>query len=246
MVFWRHYFAGYGFPWDFVGSYYAAAAYWTEAVRHGGVPMWMPFQSMGYPFLLNLQTGLHYPPMWIFPLLGIPYTLPAAVVLQCLHVFAGALGMYVFARALLRSRREAFLAAFVFQLFGGFYSNAEHVDIVRSFAMLPWLFWAAAPPAPDEARLPRRILAVPARRFSPRRRRLPGQPDRRGVPAGGSRRARSRPEKVPAAGAALGFGSRRLRPPRPRHGGCAPRTRVDLPGGASADTTSRSGSTARR
>ena len=66
--------------------------------------MWMPFQSMGYPFLLNLQTGVFYPPMWVFPLLRIPYTLPAAVVLQCLHVFAGALGMYVLARALLRSQ----------------------------------------------------------------------------------------------------------------------------------------------
>jgi len=161
-VFDRHYFGGAGFPWDFIGSYYAAAAYWTEAVARGPLPMWMPFQSMGYPFLLNLQTGLFYPPMWVFPLLRIPYTLPAAVVLQCLHVFAGALGMYALGRALLRSRREALLAAFCFQLFGGFYSNAEHVDIVRSFALTPWLLWAAVPPRAAEARaLPRRILLVP-------------------------------------------------------------------------------------
>jgi len=160
-VFDRHYFEGYGFPWDFVGSYYAAVAYWTEAMTHGGLPMWMPFQWMGYPFLLNLQTGLWYPPMWVFPLLRIPYTLHAAVVLQCLHVFAGALGMYALLRATVRSRREALLGAFAFQLFGGFYSNAEHVDIVRSFAMLPWLFWTAVPPAADDARLPRRLLLAP-------------------------------------------------------------------------------------
>ncbi len=162
VIYGRHYFGGTGFPWDFIGSYYAAAAYWTEAVARGPLPMWMPFQSMGYPFLLNLQTGLFYPPMWVFPLLRIPYTLPAAVVLQCLHVFAGALGMYALARALLRSRREALLAAFCFQLFGGFYSNAQHVDIVRSFALTPWLLWAALPPRASEARgLPRRILLVP-------------------------------------------------------------------------------------
>lgn len=162
VVYWRHYFGGYGFPWDFVGSYYAAAAYWTEAVSRGGLPMWMPFQSMGYPFLLNLQTGFFYPPMWIFPLAKIPYTLPAAVVFQCLHVFAGALGMYALARGVLRSRREALLAAFCFQLFGGFYSNAEHVDIVRSFAFTPWLLWACLPPrASEETRLPRRILLAP-------------------------------------------------------------------------------------
>ena len=162
VIYWRHYFAGYGFPWDFLGSYYAAAAYWTEAVSRGALPMWMPYQSMGYPFLLNLQTGLFYPPMWIFPLAKIPFTLPAAVVLQCLHVLAGALGMYALARGLLRSRREALLAGFCFQLFGGFYSNAEHVDIIRSFALTPWLLWACLPPrASGGRRLPRRILFAP-------------------------------------------------------------------------------------
>jgi hypothetical protein len=162
VVFGRHYFGGYGFPWDFVGSYYASAAYWTEAVSRGSLPMWMPFQSMGYPLLLNLQTAVFYPPMWLFPLLGIPYTLPAAVTLQCLHILAGALGMYALVRALLRSRREALLAAFCFQLFGGFYSNAEHVDIVRAFAFTPWLFWACLPPpASEKRRFPRRILLAP-------------------------------------------------------------------------------------
>jgi len=164
VVFGRHYFGGYGFPWDFVGSYYAAAAYWTEAVSRGPLAMWMPFQSMGYPFLLNLQTGIFYPPMWIFPLARIPFTLPAAVVFQCLHLFAGALGMYALARGLLRSRREALLAAFAFQLFGGFYSNSEHVDIVRAFALTPWLFWACLPPRATDGggdALPRQILLAP-------------------------------------------------------------------------------------
>ncbi len=161
VVFHRHYFAGYGFPWDFVGSYYAAAAYWTEAVARASLAMWMPFQSMGYPFLVNLQTGLWYPPMWVFPLLKLPYTLHAAVVFQCLHVLAGALGMYALLRTAVRSRREALIGAFAYQLFGGFYSNAEHVDIVRSFAILPWLLWAAVPPAPADGRLPRRLVFAP-------------------------------------------------------------------------------------
>jgi hypothetical protein len=164
-IFHRHYFGGWGFPWDFVGSYYAAAAYWTQAVERaaGGLPMWMPFQSMGYPFLVNIQTGLFYPPMWIFPLLRIPYTLPAAVVLQCLHVLAGAIGMYALLRVLVHSRREALLGAFAFQLFGGFYSNSEHVDIVRACALLPWLLWAISPAAPAGNRggLSRRMLLAP-------------------------------------------------------------------------------------
>lgn len=160
-IFDRHYFAGYGFPWDFIGSYYASIAYWTTAVARGALSMWMPFQSMGYPFPINLQTGLWYAPLWFFPLLKIPYTLHAAVVVQCLHVLLGAFGMYVLLRAIVRSRREALVGAFCFQLFGGFYSNAQHVDIVRSFAFTPWLLWCLTPPRRGESAIPRRLALLP-------------------------------------------------------------------------------------
>src|SRR5262245_12794400 len=160
-IFFRHDFRGFGFPWDFVGAYYASTAYWTESVARGAWSHWLPYQSMGYPFGLNLQTGLWYLPLWIFPLGRIPYTLHAAVVVQTLHVFLGALGMYVLLRTVLRSRREALIGAFAFQLFGGFYSNAEHVDIVRSFAFVPWLLACLVPPRSHEPALPRRLFALP-------------------------------------------------------------------------------------
>jgi len=165
-IFFRHYFLGFGFPWDFVGSYYAATAYWTEAVGRARLPLWMPYQSMGYPFPINLQTGLFYPLLWPFPLFRIPYTLSAAVAVQALHVLFGALGMYVFLRGTIGSRREALAGAFVFQLFGGFYSNAEHVDIVRSLAWLPWLLACLVPPRNGESALPRRLLLLPLAVFA--------------------------------------------------------------------------------
>jgi hypothetical protein len=156
-IFWRHYFQDCGFPWDFAQAYYAMTAYVTSALAVGRVPHWMPFQCMGYPLALNLQTGLHYPPLWFFPLFQVPYTLRAAVVLQCLHVLLGALGMYVLARHLCRDRWVALVGALAFQLFGGFYSNAQHVDIVRAFALTPWLLYAAS--RPEERS--RRLLLLP-------------------------------------------------------------------------------------
>jgi hypothetical protein len=158
VVFARHYFGSYGFPWDFSGGYYATVAFWTSAVSHRLFPDWMPFQSMGYPFAINLQNGLWYPPFWLFPALGIPYSLRAAIVLQCLHVLLGAVGAFFFLRHLLRSSRLAAIGAFAYQLFGGFYSNAQHPDIVRAFAFLPWLFLAFAAPRAGEPTLPRRLL----------------------------------------------------------------------------------------
>jgi hypothetical protein len=160
-VFARHYFGSYGFPWDFSGGYYATVAFWTSAVTHRLFPDWMPFQSMGYPFPINLQNGLWYPPFWLFPALGIPYTLKAAIVLQCLHVLLGAVGAFFFLRHLLRSNRLATIGAFAYQLFGGFYSNAQHPDIVRAFAFLPWLFLAFSAPRASEPAVPRRLLLAP-------------------------------------------------------------------------------------
>lgn len=145
VVYQNHYFHDVGFPWDFPQGYYAFTAFWTTLASQGFFPAWVPFHSMGMPFDLILQTGSHYPPLWIFPLLRIEYSLHAAVVFQCLHVLFGALGMFAFLQVSIPNSRYrlfyAFFGAFVFQFFGGFYSNAQHVDIIRAYAMVPWLFY---------------------------------------------------------------------------------------------------------
>ena len=160
-VYWGHYFRGVGFPWDFSMSYYAMVAFWTAAVRQGVFPQWVPFQQMGYPFGLQLQSGMNYLPLWIYPALNIPYTLHAAIVLQCVHVLAGSVGMFTLARQLHESRRYALVAAVAFQFFGGFYSNAEHVDIVRAFAYAPWLLYVFSLDRAATAPLPRRAMLIP-------------------------------------------------------------------------------------
>ena len=141
-VFWNHYFRGFGFPWDFPRAYFGMSAFSVNALEHGLLPQWLPYQCMGYPYALNLQSGLYYPPLWLFPLLHLPYDLRAATILQCLHVLFGALGMFALLRRLFGSRAYALVGASMFQFFGGFYGNAQHPDIIRSFALVPWLFLA--------------------------------------------------------------------------------------------------------
>ena len=143
-------------------AYYAIVAFWTSAVSKGVFPQWVPFQQMGYPFALQVASGIYYPPLWVFPLFGIQYTLHAAVVVQCLHVLLGSLGMYLYLKHLLGSTRIAFVGALVFQFFGGFYSNAEHVNIVRSFAFSPWILHVFTLDMTTNLRLPRRALLIPA------------------------------------------------------------------------------------
>lgn len=165
VVFQNQYFHDFGFPWDFTEGYYAMTVIWTTLVSQGVYPAWVPFHSMGMPFALILQTGAHYPPLWIFPLFKIEYSLHAAVVFQSLHVLFGAVGMFLFLRLSIPSNRYqpfyAFFGAFVFQFFGGFYSNAEHVDIIRAFALAPWLFYFFYLCGPDSPKLSLRHFYIP-------------------------------------------------------------------------------------
>ena len=128
--------------------YYAVIPFWTTAVREHVLPQWVPFEGMGYPFFLNLQSSFFYPPLWLFVLPGIHYTLHAAVVVQCLHALWGACGAFFLLRVLTNDWRSALFGALAYQFFGGFYSNAEHMDIVRAYAWLPWFFWSATVKSP--------------------------------------------------------------------------------------------------
>jgi hypothetical protein len=161
LVFWGHYFKDFGFPWDFPMAYYGYVVYWTTAVSKGIFPTWVPFQMMGYPMALNLQSGIYYPPLWIFSLLNIPYKLHAAVVLQCLHVFFGGIGMFLFLKLIIKSPSYAILGAVIFQFFGGFYSNSQHVDIIRAYAFIPWMLYLFTVRGEKVGQIPKRFLLIP-------------------------------------------------------------------------------------
>ena len=139
-VFRNHYFNGYGFPWDFVGTYLAVPFYWIEAVKVGASVSWVPFQGMGYPLYMNLQSGYYYLPNWIFTFINSGYSINNAVYFQCLHVLFGAFGAFLCARASGLDWQKSLMVSVSYQVFGGFYSNAEHVDIIRGFSFLPWVF----------------------------------------------------------------------------------------------------------
>ena len=152
VIFQSHYLGNDCFPWDFWKTYYAIIPFWTTSISQHVFPEWVPFSAMGYPFFINLQSSFFYPPVWLFVLPGIHYSLHAAVIMQCLHVLWGACGAFLLLRVLTDDWRSALFGALAYQFFGGFYSNSEHMDIVRAYAWLPWLFWAATLKGPLQIR----------------------------------------------------------------------------------------------
>jgi len=120
-------------------GYYAGTAYWLTSVSVGEWPHWIPYDAVGYPAILNPQLGLFYPPFWIVALFRLQYTLHLANIIQVLHVLFGSVGLFLLARRLFKSNLVSLIGAAAFGLFGGFFSNAEHPDIIRAFSWIPWL-----------------------------------------------------------------------------------------------------------
>lgn len=145
LFFWPHYLGRAIFPWDFCRAYHYFAYAW---VHDGGLfspPVWMPYGSLGHPVHLILQNSSFYLPVEIVGWLGLNYSLHAAAIVQCLHILAGGFGCYVFLRTCGLRPLVALTGGMAFLLSGGFFSNGQHVDIIRGYALTPWFFAVYSP-----------------------------------------------------------------------------------------------------
>jgi hypothetical protein len=159
VVFRQQLFDHWTFPWDFVGGYTTTPAFVAASVGSGRLLSWSPYVASGFPVAVDPQSGLYFPGWWLLGLLRIPATLRVLTAVQVAHVIFGSIGMLMLARVRRLGWSWAAVAAVAYLLFGGFYGEAEHADIVRGFAYLPWLLWSLTPPK-GSARWTR-LVAVP-------------------------------------------------------------------------------------
>jgi len=160
IIYWNHYFNEFFFLGDFPRAAFARIAFWTASIDSGIFPHWVPFQSMGYPFFMIIQSALYYPFLWIFPLFNIEYTLNAAAIFQIIHIFFGAVGMFFLLKLLFKSPKYAFIGAFAFQFFGAFYTSTAFPDVTRALTLAPWMFYVLTLNV-EKSTLSRRVLFIP-------------------------------------------------------------------------------------
>ncbi len=147
LVFRQQLFDHWTFPWDFVGAYTTTPAFVAASVGSGHLLSWSPFVASGFPVDIDPQAGLYFPGWWLLGGLGVPATLRVLTAVQIAHVLFGSVGVLALARARKLGWSWAAVAAVAYLFFGGFYGEAEHADIVRGFAYLPWLLWSLTPPS---------------------------------------------------------------------------------------------------
>lgn len=159
LVFWPHMFDGATFPWDFQGKYTTGPAYVSAALSEGIIPRWVANVGAGMPIFEDPGSGIYYPVWWATGILSIPLTFNFMAQIQVWHIMFGGLGIVAF----LRSREHSWLwsigGATAFVLCGMFFSQSQHANFVRGFAMFPWFLWAVTPRSGNRPWV--RLLAIP-------------------------------------------------------------------------------------
>jgi hypothetical protein len=145
---------------DFTEQYFPLRAFSAREWVRGNLPLWNPYLYGGQPALADIQSGALYPLHiaqalllgWGGPLLGFAGGFPLkAVEWQMIgHFSLAAVGMYLFARHLLRhtgfSLREARFGGVIASLaftYGGYLTGfpVQQLTILQASAWLPWLLW---------------------------------------------------------------------------------------------------------
>jgi len=130
--------------WDFLAAYNTVAFAWW---RDGGLldpPQWSPYIRGGYPVAAQVQNSGWYLPTGIMAWLT-PFDIRAAATLQALHVAFGGLGVYVLARRGGFGQAASAVGLVAFSFVTGFFTEAPYVDIVRGFALAPWILLCLSP-----------------------------------------------------------------------------------------------------
>jgi hypothetical protein len=141
-----------GFAWDARWEYWGDLQYQVQALVHGHLPLWNPFDRLGYPFHADPQTGTLYPlqwPLWLvsFAIGSAPWWLISVKVVA--HLWLGSLGMYALCRRRRLPPAACYLAGIILLTSYPVLHNGFSA-INWSFAWTPWLLlaidaWAERP-----------------------------------------------------------------------------------------------------
>jgi hypothetical protein len=128
--------------WDSVIGYLPYRYFVSDYAWNGHLPLWSPFQRLGYPGYSDLQSGCWYPVCWLIMLTG-KYTITSLMVeLLFTWVIAG-LGMYRLIRLLAGCDRTAFLTGLSYALSGFMVGSAHLLVFLIGMAWLPWCILSA-------------------------------------------------------------------------------------------------------
>lgn len=111
----------------------------SESIRIGKFPFWTDLVGNGFPIAAEGQIGAFSPVNWI--MFGL-FPMPLAFMVATLSTFfISAAGSYLFARALGLSRTMSLVGAAFASINGYAIVQMTHLNLLQSFAFIPWAFY---------------------------------------------------------------------------------------------------------
>lgn len=129
-------------PWDSKNQFYPMFQFLADALRHGTVPLWNPYQFSGYPAIADPQSLIFTPSMVLFALLAPNASMTMFDAVIFAHLATGGLGILLLGRRWGWHPVAAFMAALVFALGGSAAGRLEHTGMIISYSYFPWALYA--------------------------------------------------------------------------------------------------------
>lgn len=114
--------------------------YYSQQLKLNKLPIWNPAIGTGFPTLAEGQTGIFF-----LPNIVLFRFLPFAIAYNINLIFAfyfAAIGIYLFARSIAFSKFASTYAAILFSLGGFFVVHVQHLNLIQTASLMPWLFWS--------------------------------------------------------------------------------------------------------
>ncbi|MCB9224135.1 MAG: hypothetical protein H6582_08175 [Crocinitomicaceae bacterium] len=127
--------------WDNVNGYLPYRYFLSDYLWNGHLPLWNPFQRLGYLGYADLQSGAWNPIVWVIMLFG-KYTINSLIfeLLVC-YVFAG-LGMYRLSNYLFDSEKTSFILGMSYALSGFMVGSSQLMVFLIAVTWFPWIIYA--------------------------------------------------------------------------------------------------------
>jgi len=137
IAYWQIGLMRYTMKWDMLDQFFPYRYFISESLRAGYLPMWNPYQHLGWPFHADPQSGFWYPVSWLLALTrGYDvYTMNLEFVL---HIVLGGIGFFVMLKGLNIRDDVSLLCSIAYQGCGIFVNNAQHLTWVVAIAWLPF------------------------------------------------------------------------------------------------------------
>jgi len=139
LAFWQVALFQYTLKWDMIDYFLPSKYIIGEMMQHKGLPLWSPYQTLGYPIFADPQSGVAYPLTWLIGLLW-GYNLNTLAFEFVLHIFIAGCGMFALGKTLRFDKIVAFILAVSYMLSGLFVGNAQHLSWIIAGAWLPFVF----------------------------------------------------------------------------------------------------------